>query len=139
MIIECILILAILLILLCYKRMCNNKESFLMLDKYLRYWPGDRFSIGKDYFVEFEGTLKPDYNYNIFIGRLSMRTNNVYNSGIMATHIDNILYLKKANGDWYSFDTNTNNNNSNLEWKKVDEDRYEELNKLSYDAYNYYV
>ncbi len=135
MIIECILILAILLILFCYRKMCNNKESFLMLDKYLRYWPGDRFSIGKDYFVEFEGTRKPDYNYNIFIGRLSMHTNNIGNSGIMATHIDNILYLKKANGDWYSFDTN----NCILEWQKVEPCRYEELNKLSYDTYNNYV
>jgi len=135
MIIECILILAIFLILYCYRKMCNNKEGFLILDKYLRYWPGDRFSIGKDYFVEFEGTRKPDNNYNIFIGRLSMHTNNVYNSGIMATHIDNILYLKKANGDWYSFDTN----NNKLGWEKVDPVRYEELNKLSYDTYNNYV
>ena len=106
-----------------------------MLDKYLRYWPGDRFSIGKDYFVEFEGTRNDDYNYNIFIGRLSMHTNNVCNYGIMATHIDNILYLKKANGEWYSFDTNTNN----LEWKKVNEDEYCKLNKLSYNTYENYV
>jgi hypothetical protein len=106
-----------------------------MLDKYLRYWPGDRFSIGKDYFVDFEGTKNDDNNYNIFIGRLSMRTNSVYNSGIMATHINNILYLKKANGNWYSFDTKTNK----LEWKKVNEDKYDELNKLSYDTYNNYV
>ena len=106
-----------------------------MLDKYLRYWPGDRFSIGKDYFVEFEGTRNDDYNYNIFIGRLSMHTNKVYNSGIMATHIGDILYLKKANGDWYSFNTK----NNNLEWKKVESVKYEELNKLSYDAYNNYV
>jgi hypothetical protein len=135
MIIECILILAIFLILYCYRNMCNNRESFLILDKYLRYWPGDRFSIGKDFFVEFEGTRRKDYNYNIFIGKLSMHTNNVYNSGIMATHIDNILYLKKANGNWYSFDTN----NNRLEWDKVDPNRYEELNKLSYDTYNNYV
>jgi hypothetical protein len=105
-----------------------------MLDKYLRYWPGDRFSIGKDYFVEFEGTRNDDYNYNIFIGSKSMHTNNVRNTGIMATHIDNILYLKKANGDWYSLDTN-----NKLEWIKVDLNRYEELNKLSYDTYNNYV
>ena len=135
MILECILVLAIFMILFCYRKLCNNKESFLMLDKYLRYWPGDRFSIGKDYFVEFEGTKNDDNNYNIFIGRLSMHTNNVYNSGIMATRIDNILYLKKAIGDWYSFDTNTNK----LEWKKVNEDKYDELNKLSYDTYNNYV
>lgn len=135
MIIECILILAIFLILYCYRKMCNNKEGFLILDKYLRYWPGDRFSIGKDYFVEFEGTKKPDNNYNIFIGRLSMHTNNFYNSGIMVTHIDNILYLKKANGDWYSFNTD----NNKLGWEKVNPNRYEELNKLSYDTYNNYV
>jgi hypothetical protein len=136
MIIECILILIILLliIVLFIRRLCNNKEN-LILDKYLRYWPGDRFSIGKDYFVEFEGTKKQDNNYNIFIGRLSMHTNNVYNSGIMATHIDNILYLKKASGDWYSFDTN----NCILEWQKVEPCNYEELNKLSYDTYNNYV
>ncbi len=135
MIIESILILAIFLILFCYRRLCNNKEGFLILDKYLRYWPGDRFSIGKDYFVEFEGTKNKDNNYNIFIGRLSMHTNNVYNSGITATHIDNILYLKKANGDWYLFDTD----NNNLGWEKVEPNRYEELNKLSYDTYNNYV
>jgi len=135
MIIECILIMAIFLILFSYRRLCYNRESFLILDKYLRYWPGDRFSIGKDYFVEFEGTRNDDYNYNIFIGRLSMHTNFVYNSGIMATHIDNILYLKKANGDWYLFDTNTNK----LEWKKVNENKYDELNKLSYNTYNNYV
>jgi len=135
MILECILVLAIFMILFCYRRLCNNKESFLMLDKYLRYWPGDRFSIGKDYFVEFEGTRNDDYNYNIFIGSKSMHTNNVQNSGIMATHIDNILYLKKANGDWYSFNTD----NNKLEWIKVDPNRYEELNKLSYDTYNNYV
>jgi hypothetical protein len=135
MIIECILILVILLILLFYRRMCNNRESFLILDKYLRYWPGDRFSIGKDYFVEFEGTRNDDYNYQIFIGKLSMHTNSIYNSGIMATHIDNKLYLKKANGDWYSFDTN----NCKLEWQKVETYKYEELNKLSYDTYNNYV
>ena len=136
MIIECILILIMLLliIMLFFRRLCSNKEN-LILDKYLRYWPGDRFSIGKDYFVEFEGTKKSDNNYNIFIGRLSMHTNNVYNSGIMATHIDNILYLKKANGDWYLFDTN----NCILEWQKVETYKYEELNKLSYDTYNNYV
>jgi hypothetical protein len=139
MIIECILILAILLILFCYIKMCNNKEGFLILDKYLRYWPGDRFSIGEDYFVEFEGTKNEDDNYNIFIGRLSMHTNSIYNAGsiggIMATYIDNILYLKKANGEWYSF----NPYSKKLEWEKVDEDRYKELNKLSCDTYNTYV
>lgn len=135
MILECVLILLIFIILFCYRRLCNNEESFLMLDKYLRYWPGDRFSIGKDYFVDFEGTRNYDNNYNIFIGRLSMRTNSVYNSGIMATHINNILYLKKANGDWYSFDTNTNK----LEWKKINENKYDELNKLSYNTYVNYV
>ena len=134
MIIICILILAIFIILFCCKNICNNKEN-LKLDKYLRYWPGDRFSIGKDYFVEFEGTRKEDNNYNIFIGRLSMHTNNLYNSGIMATHINNILYLKKANGDWYSFNTN----NNNLGWKKVESNRYHKLNKLSYNDYVNFV
>ena len=96
MFLDCILIFLILFILFFYCRLCN-KESFLILDKYLRYWPGDRFSIGKDYFVDFEGTPNNDNNYNIYIGRLSMRTNSVHNSGIMATHINNILYLNKAN------------------------------------------
>ena len=118
-----------------YNNSSNNNEKFLILDKYLRHWPGDRFSFGEDYFVEFEGTRNDDYNYNIFIGRLSMHTNSVYNSGIMATHIDNILYLKKANGEWYSFDTYANN----LEWKKVNEDEYYKLNKLSYNTYENYV
>ena len=58
MIIECVLILLIFIVLFCYRKLCNNEESFLMLDKYLRYWPGDRFSIGKDYFVDFL-KLKP--------------------------------------------------------------------------------
>jgi len=134
MIILYILILAIFLILFCCRKICNNKEN-LILNKYLRYWPGDRFSLGKDYFVEFEGTRKLDNNYNIFIGRLSMHTNNLYNSGIMAIHIDNILYLKKANGNWYSFDIN----NYILGWKKVNPNIYKKLNKLSYNTYNNYV
>ena len=134
MFLECILIFLILFILFFYCRLCN-KESFLILDKYLRYWPGDRFSIGKDYFVDFEGTPNNDNNYNIYIGRLSMRTNSVHNSGIMATHINNILYLKKENGDWFSFDTQYDK----LEWKKVSIDSYNMLNKLSYDDYNTYT
>ncbi len=129
-----ILIILLLIILLLYKRLHYNKEN-LILEKYLRYWPGDRFSIGDDFFVEFEGKIKNDYNYNIFIARLSMNTNYINNSGILVVHIDNILYLKKVNGDWYSF----NIDNSNLEWKEVEPDKYEELNKLSYDTYNNYV
>ena len=134
MIIECILIFLILFILFFYCRLCND-EHFLVFDKYLRYWPGDRFSIGTNYFVEFEGTPNNDNNYNIFIGRLSMRTNSVHNSGIMATHINNILYLKKENGDWFLFDTLSDK----LEWEKVNIDNYNMLNKLSYDDYNTYT
>jgi hypothetical protein len=139
MIIVCILILAIFIIFFSCRKICNDKENFLILNKYLRYWPGNRFSIGKDFFVEFEGTKNEDDNYNIFIGRLSMHTNSIYNAGsiggIMATYIDNILYLKKANGEWFSF----NPYSDKLGWKKVDPDKYKELNKLSYDTYNNYV
>jgi hypothetical protein len=125
-----ILIIIIILMIFYYSKP-RNDEKFLILDKYLRHWPGESFSFGEDYFVEFEGTQKPDGNYNIFIGRLSTRTNHAHNSGIMVTLLDNSLFLRKKNGEWFSFYPNS----SQLEWMPVEPSRYNYLDNVSYNCY----
>jgi hypothetical protein len=126
-----ILILLIIMMIFYYNNNSSVDDNFLMLDKYLRHWPGERFSYGEDYFVEFEGSANPDGNYNIFIGRLSTRTNHAYNTGIMVTLLDNSLFLRKKNGDWFSFYPNP----SYLEWKPVEKSMYNYLNNVSYNCY----
>jgi hypothetical protein len=125
-----ILIILIILMIFYYSN-SRNFEQFLILDKHLRHWPGERFSFGEDYFVEFEGTPKPDGNHNIFIGRLSTRTNHAYNSGIMVTLLDNSIFLRKKNGEWYSFYPNP----SFLKWMPVEPSRYNYLDNVSYNCY----
>jgi len=109
----------------------RNYEQFLILDKYLRHWPGERFSFGEDYYVDFEGTPNPDGNYNIFIGKLSTRTNHAHNSGIMVTLLDNSIFLRKKNGEWFSFYPNP----SYLKWMSVEPSRYNYLDNVSYNCY----
>ena len=53
-----ILILLLILMIFHYNNSSNNNEKFLILDKYLRHWPGDRFSFGEDYFVEFKRVFR---------------------------------------------------------------------------------
>ena len=126
-----ILILLIILIIFHYNNSYSNNEKFLILDKYLRHWPGERFSFGEDYYVDFEGTPNPDGNYNIFIGKLSTRTNHAHNSGIMVTLLDNSIFLRKKNGEWFSFYPNP----SYLKWMPVEPSRYNYLDNVSYNCY----
>jgi hypothetical protein len=127
-----ILILLIILMIFHYNNIFSStNEKFLILDKYLRYWPGDRFSFREDYFIEFEGSPNPDGNYNIFIGKQSTRTNHAYNSGIMVILLDNSLFLRKKNGEWFSFFPDP----SYLEWIPVEKSRYNYLNNVSYNCY----
>lgn len=125
-----ILIILIILMIFYYSDSRNN-EQFLILDKYLRHWPGERFSFGEDYYVDFEGTPNSDGNYNIFIGKLSTRTNHAHNSGIMVTLLDNSIFLRKKNGEWYSFYPNP----SFLKWMPVEPSRYNYLDNVSYNCY----
>jgi hypothetical protein len=125
-----ILIILIILMIFHYSDSRNN-EQFLILDKYLKHWPGERFSFGEDYYVDFEGTPNPDGNCNIFIGKLSTRTNHAHNSGIMVTLLDNSIFLRKKNGEWYSFYPNP----SYLKWMPVEPSRYNYLDNVSYNCY----
>jgi hypothetical protein len=127
--IQILIILIILMIF--YYSDSRNYEQFLILDKYLRHWPGERFSFGEDYYVDFEGTPNPDGNYNIFIGKLSTRTNHAHNSGIMVTLLDNSIFLRKKNGEWFSFYPNP----SYLKWMPVEPSRYNYLDNVSYNCY----